>query len=87
MHTDTPNTLTIYYWTFEASNYVCTFQDGFEFQKRYEDIFNRSMSPPLNLSVPSIYAQQCYDATWTLAKALNLTISGTIVVFGQIMYS
>ena len=26
-------------------------------------------------------AEQCYDATWTLAKALNDTISGLIRVY------
>ena len=34
------------------------------------------MGPPLNLTSQSVYAQQCYDTTWTLAKALDLTIRG-----------
>ena len=31
--------------------------------------------PPLNLTQLE-YAQYCYDATWTLAYALNQTING-----------
>ena len=55
-----------------------TFQNGFEFQRKYEDILNQSSSGHLDINVPTIYAQQCYDATWTLAKALNTTIDGEI---------
>ena len=53
-------------------------QNGFEFQKKYEDLFNQSTFSELNLGehAQSVYAQQCYDATWTLARALNVTING-----------
>lgn len=52
-------------------------QNGFEFQKKYEDLFNQSKFSGLNLDEhgQSVYAQQCYDATWALARALNVTIN------------
>ena len=54
------------------------FQNGFDFQSNYEDILYQSTSGHLDINVPTIYAQQCYDATWTLARALNMTINGEI---------
>ena len=42
----------------------------------YETILENSMGLPLNLTSQSVYVQQCYDATWTLAKALDLTLRG-----------
>ena len=38
-----------------------------------------SATSRLKLNEQSIYAQQCYDATWTLARALNNTLNGEII--------
>ena len=43
---------------------------------RYEALLNKFKTPPLNLTTQTIYVQQCYDAIWTLARAINLTIQG-----------
>ena len=51
-------------------------QNGYEFQREYEALLSQSMDPPLNVTSQSIYGQQCYDAVWTLARALNRTIQG-----------
>ena len=40
-----------------------------------------SRSPPLSITSQSLYVQQCYDATWTLARALNSTINGNVQTF------
>lgn len=54
-------------------------QNGYQFDSEYLSMFNRSRFPPLSITTQSIYAQQCYDATWTLARALNLTIKGLLL--------
>ena len=33
---------------------------------------------PLNVS-ETVYSQQCYDATWALAIALNKTVIGNVL--------
>lgn len=38
--------------------------------------FNQSGDPPLNITIQSAYGQHGYDATWALARALNLTAQG-----------
>ena len=47
-------------------------QTGGEFIDEEKTFLNQ---PPLNLNM-SDYSQYCYDATWTLAYAINKTISG-----------
>ena len=51
-------------------------QDGFEFETKYKAVFNQLMSPPLNIVSKHKSAPTCYDAMWTLARAINLTING-----------
>ena len=49
-------------------------QDGEEFYRVTEELLKNS--PILSgLNTTSVYYQQCYDATWTFAKALNRSIS------------
>ena len=52
-------------------------QNGSIFQEEYQSFLKRSMNSPLNIKTQLMYAQHCYDATWTLARALNSTIEGT----------
>ena len=52
------------------------FQNGYQFESEYEAALFQSRGSPLNITGHSVYAQQCYDATWTMARALNLTIKG-----------
>ena len=53
-------------------------QNGFEYDIVYEA--HRDSSPlDVGQNRTDIYAQHCYDATWTLAFALNKTITGTII--------
>ena len=53
-------------------------QNGSEYEDAYTAHRNSS---PLNLdrNETNRYAQQCHDATWALAFALNRTITGKIV--------
>ena len=53
-------------------------QNGSIFQEEYQSFLKRSMNSPLYIKTQSMYAQHCYDATWTLAKALNSTIEGIL---------
>ena len=53
-----------------------TGQNGSEFLDIEKPHLN---TPPLNLK-QSKYSQYCYDATWTLAYALNKTIYGTLIL-------
>ena len=50
-------------------------QNGTQFRARYESYLNRSQ---FNLT-EIIYSQQCYDAAWALAYALNDTLTGECV--------
>jgi len=52
---------------------VCLLQTGGQY---FEEEGSHLGVPPLYLSQLE-YAQYCYDATWTLAYALNQTINGT----------
>ena len=47
-------------------------QTGGEFLDEEKKFLNQ---PPLNLS-KSDFSEYCYDATWTLAYAINKTVSG-----------
>ena len=49
-------------------------QNGERFYKEY-DLLIATSDPSFNLE-PTVYAQQCYDATWTYARALNKTLMG-----------
>ena len=49
-------------------------QNGERFYEEY-DLLIATSDPSFNLE-PTIYAQQCYDATWTYARALNKTLMG-----------
>ena len=49
-------------------------QDGEEFYRVTEELLKNS-SILSGLNTTSVYYQQCYDAIWTLAKALNRSIS------------
>ena len=51
---------------------VCLLQTGGQY---FEEEGSHLGVPPLYLSQVE-YAQYCYDATWTLAYALNQTING-----------
>ena len=47
-------------------------QNGTQFQAEYKNYLTRSR---LNVTSNN-YSQQCYDATWALAYALNDTLTG-----------
>ena len=52
-------------------------QNGYRFYEDYDRLINTStLEPRLE---PLIYTQQCYDATWTLAHALNTTLTGKLM--------
>ena len=52
-------------------------QDGNYFYKEAERLLQNSM---LHLTSLSVYSQQCYDATWTLALGLNDSITSEWLV-------
>ena len=49
-------------------------QNGTEFRATYSRYLNETMSDFSNL-VDLVYSEQCYDATWALAYALNDTLT------------
>ena len=52
-------------------------QNGDRFYENYDHLINTStLEPRLE---PLIYTQQCYDATWILAHALNTTLTGKLM--------
>ena len=60
----------------DCSIFITLLQDGFEFERRYKVVLNQTMGPPLNIVSKHKSAPTCYDAMWTLARALNSTIRG-----------
>ena len=48
-------------------------QDGYTFEKAVEELLDNSSV--VNSSTVHIYSQNCYDATWILAMALNESIT------------
>jgi hypothetical protein len=48
-------------------------QDGYKFEKEVEKLLDNSSV--VNTSSANIYSQNCYDATWILAMALNESIA------------
>ena len=51
--------------------YTQTVGEYYRREKRYLDV------PPLNVSMADFVAPVCYDAMWSLALAINSTITGT----------
>jgi hypothetical protein len=48
-------------------------QDGYKFEKEVEKLLDSSSV--VNAPSAHIYSQNCYDATWILAMALNESIT------------
>ena len=55
-----------------CNDIIILLQNGTQFQTEYKNYVNMSQ---LNVT-SNIYSQQCYDATWALAYALNDTLTG-----------
>ena len=60
--------------TFKHAYMHTYIQTGAEYKHEYEEKLD---IPPLYYPTNE-YAQQCYDATWTLAYALNKTLNGMV---------
>ena len=61
-------------------------QNGNEYNEAYEDHQNStSLDVDQNKTMPYLYGQHCYDATWTLALALNRTVTGTHIHYTILM--
>ena len=50
-------------------------QNAAGFFEAYDQAYNNSIHDNI---VINAYGQQCYDATWTLARALNRTMTGEL---------
>ena len=59
---------------------VNSLQNGSQYQERFDVHYNNFVRDfDVDLGPPNRFGQDCYDATWILALALNNTITGTVL--------
>ena len=77
------NNLIVVTYTAHSRYSIILLQNGTKFLTEYRRY--RDMSR-FNLTRDDVYSQQCYDATWALAYALNGTLSDTGEIYHTLQY-